>query len=199
MRHLWFGGTFNPIHYGHLICAAAVAERAAFDRVILVPSFLPPHKLNPADLAAATDRLLMCRLAVSGSERFEVDDLELKRTGPSFTLETARMLAKRTSSPRPIHWLIGADTLPQLLSWHEPERLLEEVQFVVMARPGTTIDWNALPARLSALRENLVEAPLIDISATDIRRRVAAGRSIDYLTPPAVCRYIHDRGLYVRA
>jgi len=194
MPVLYFGGSFNPIHHGHLICARAVAEARGCDRVVLVPSALPPHKPDSADLAAPRDRLIMCQSAVSGSELFRVSDLELNRAGPSYTIETVRELSR--SEPGKVHWLIGADMLMYLPKWHRPLELIWEAELVVMARPGWTIDWQALPAEYRYLQKNVTEAPLIDIRASEIRKRVAAGTSIEYLTPPAVCRYIADRSLY---
>lgn len=197
MKRLCFGGSFNPIHHGHLLIARAVAEAAGYDRVVLIPSAQPPHKPGAADLAPAVDRLAMCRLAVETTEAsglFEVNDLELGRRGPSYTIDTARELTRRGFDA--VHWLIGGDTLPLLGSWHEPDALLREVHFVVVARPGWQIDWTAVPTDYLPLGQNVVTAPLIEISATDIRRRAAAGKSIDYLTPPAVVRYIRERGVY---
>src|SRR5215204_3176269 len=95
MRRLCFGGSFNPIHHGHLICARAAAEAAGFERVVLIPSALPPHKLDDTELASSTDRLAMCRLAVEGDPWFEVEDIELIRKGPSYTIDTARELRRR--------------------------------------------------------------------------------------------------------
>lgn len=194
MAELYFGGSFNPIHHGHLICSRAVAEARGFERVILMPTFLPPHKPGSADLAEARDRRKMCQLATSGSPLFEVSDVEIARGGPSYTLDTARQLAQTHGGK--IHWLIGADMLLYLPKWHRPLELLAEVHFVIMARPGWSIDWQTLPSEYRHLKANVVEAPRIDISASDVRRRIAARQSIDYLTPPAVCRYIHDRSLY---
>ena len=194
MDRLCFGGSFNPIHHGHLIIARAVAEAAGYHRVVLIPSAQPPHKPGAADLAPAADRLAMCRLAVEGSDLFEVNDLELRRHGPSYTIDTARALTQQGF--KAVHWLVGGDTLPLLPTWHEPEALLREVHFVVVARPGWQIDWAAVPPAYLPLRQNVVTAPLIEISATDIRRRAAAGRPIDYLTPPGVVRYIYERGVY---
>ena len=145
-------------------------------------------------MASAGHRLAMCRLAVQGDPLFEVDDLELTRSGPSYTIETARQLRRRGWND--VHWLIGADTVPLLPDWHEPDALLQEVTFVVMARPGHVLDWPMLPAYLQALANNVVAAPLIEISASDIRRRLAAGRPIRYLTPPPVEEYIARNGLY---
>ena len=197
MKRLCFGGSFNPIHHGHLLIARAAAEAAGYDRVVLIPSAQPPHKPGAADLAPAADRLAMCRLAAEtaeASDLFEVNDLELRRHGPSYTIDTARELTRQGFGV--VHWLIGTDTLPLLRTWHEPDALLREVHFVVVARPGWQTDWTAVQPAYLPLRQNVVTAPLIEISATDIRRRVAAGKSIDYLTPPAVVRYIRERGVY---
>lgn len=191
---LYFGGSFNPIHHGHLICARAVAEAGGYGRIVLVPTGQPPHKPISPDLARGADRLEMCQLATAGSPLFEVNSSELSRPGPSYTIDTIRALA--AASTRPVHWLIGADMLLYLPKWHRAAELLQEVHFVVMARPGWALDWSLLPLEFRSLKANVVGAPMIDISATDIRRRVAAGLSIDYLTPPTVCNYIRERGLY---
>jgi nicotinate-nucleotide adenylyltransferase len=136
----------------------------------------------------------MCRLAVGGSSLFEVSDIEFEREGPSYTIDTARELGQL--GWQKINWLIGADMLIYLPKWHQIDQLLQEVTFVVMARPGFAIDWEALPPQFQSLRQNVVPAPLIDISASDIRKRVGAGLSVDYLTPEPVCQYIRDHGLY---
>ena len=194
MARLWFGGSFNPIHYGHLLCARAVAEARGFEKVVLVPTCQPPHKPANAEIASPEHRLAMCRLAVEGSNLFEVDDLELHRKGPSYTIDTVRDLRRR-GDPE-VHWLIGADMLRILPLWHESEALLAETRFIIIARPGWSMDWNLLPLPFRSLQSQVVTAPLIEIGATDIRRRVAEGKSIDYLTPPAVCRYIANHGLH---
>jgi nicotinate-nucleotide adenylyltransferase len=197
MRTLWFGGSFNPIHSGHLICARAVAESAGFDRVVLVPSRQPPHKPGDTTLAAAEDRLAMCRLAVAGDERFEVDDLELHREGPSYTIDTVRELKGRGHGE--ISWLIGADMAVSLPRWHDPAGLLSEVNFVLMARPGWVMDWEALPMEMHKFKSNVVEAPLLQISSTGLRERLWSGKSIRYLTADGVVDYIARRGLYTRS
>jgi nicotinate-nucleotide adenylyltransferase len=193
---LCFGGSFNPIHHGHLIVATAVAEAAGFGRVLLIPSAQPPHKPD-AKLASADDRLQMIRLAIAESQLFDCDDLEIRRGGASYTVDTARALKQRGWTE--VHWLIGADMLPTLLTWREPAALLQAVRFVVAERPGHSLDWQALPPELAALRPNLVAAPRIDISSSLIRSRVGAGRAIDFLTPPAVVKFIHEKGLYKSA
>lgn len=194
MTRLWFGGSFNPIHHGHLICARAVAEARGFDKVVLVPSYQPPHKALSQDIAPAEDRLAMCRLATAGSGLFDVEDLEIRRGGPSFTIDTVRELKRRGNSQ--VHWLVGADMARILPQWHEPAALLAETRLVLMARPGWTMDWAELPPAHRELQRDVVTAPLIQISATEIRARVGAGRSIEYLAPEAVVRYIAERELY---
>lgn len=203
MPVLCFGGSFNPIHYGHLGVARSVAALRGFERVRLIVSADPPHKLRqsgrPLDLAPAKERLIMCRIAVTGDSLFQVDDLELQRPGPSYTLDTVRELRRRDriSRDESVYWLIGADSLVQLPTWHQAPVLLEEVEFVVIARPGFAIDWSSLPDSVRRLQSNVVEAPLLDVSATEIRQRVRAGEPIEELTPPSVANYIHDHRLYL--
>jgi nicotinate-nucleotide adenylyltransferase len=195
MRRLCFGGSFNPIHHGHLICARAVAEKAGFDRIVLIPSAQPPHKPQTSGIAPAEHRLAMCQLAARQQPGlFEVDDLELSRAGRSFTLDTVGQLKAR-GWPE-VNWLIGGDMLLHLPKWHEPEQLLKAANFIIMGRPGWSIDWEKLPAVYRGLERNVVAAPLIDLSATEVRQRVAEGRSIEYLCPPGVVEYIQAHGLY---
>ncbi|HEY8667474.1 MAG TPA: nicotinate (nicotinamide) nucleotide adenylyltransferase [Tepidisphaeraceae bacterium] len=194
LRKLCFGGSFNPIHHGHLICARAVVEAAGFDKIVLIPSANPPHKPASTDLADAHHRRAMCRLAIADDNFFEIEELELQRTGPSYTIDTVRQLISQ--GWKEVYWLIGADMAKILPQWHQAESLLRETQFVLMARPGSEIDWQALPPAFRSLRQQVVPAPLIDISATEIRRRIAHGQSIRYLTPPAVEQYIRDQRLY---
>jgi nicotinate-nucleotide adenylyltransferase len=196
LKTLCLGGSFNPIHHGHLICARAAAESSGFDRILLIPSSQPPHKPGNTELAPAAHRLAMTRAAVAGNTLFDIDGQEIARSGPSFTIDTVRTL-KRDGMKR-VNWLIGADLLPQLQTWHEPEALLEEADFWVMQRPGSEIDWASLAPPLRALRERLLVAPMIDISGTDIRRRVSRGQSIDFLTPGPVIAYIEEHKLYAQ-
>jgi nicotinate-nucleotide adenylyltransferase len=198
MPSLYFGGSFNPIHHGHLRCAQAVAAKAGYDRVVLIPGGRPPHKPDNLQLASPQDRLAMCRLAVSerdgASPTFEVSDIETRRTGPSYTIDTAQEL--RDAGETDVHWLIGADMLMLLPKWHRPLDLLRDIYFVVMARPGWTMDWDALPPEFRHLKHHVVAAPVIDISSTDIRRRVRQNLPIDHLVPPSVARYIDEHKLY---
>jgi nicotinate-nucleotide adenylyltransferase len=194
MSTLCFGGSFNPIHNGHLTCARTVATELDFRRVLLIPSGLPPHKPAAADLAAAEHRLAMCRIVASADSLFHVTDLEIRRRGPSYTIDTVRQLEREGLTK--VNWLIGADMLNFLPMWHEPNQLLKEVNFIVIARPGFAFEWASLPEEFQVLREHVVEAPLVDISATDIRRRVRAGESIAGLVPEGVAAYIDQHQLY---
>jgi nicotinate-nucleotide adenylyltransferase len=193
-RKVCLGGSFNPIHHGHLLCARAAAEALGIKKVVLIPAAVSPHKIEDKSRAPAADRLEMCRLAIQGSPDFELDDREISRPGPSYTIDTVRQL--RQAGWKEVIWLIGADLLSSLPKWHESDALLAEVRFVLMARPGWSFDVSALPPKFAALVQNVVEVPQIDIASTDIRRRVRLGLPIDFLTPPAVVRYIQDRGLY---
>jgi nicotinate-nucleotide adenylyltransferase len=198
MPALHFGGSFNPIHHGHLRCAEAVAKQAGYDRVVLVPSARPPHKPDKAELASVEDRLAMCRLAIDerggGTPTFEVFDIETRHDGPSYTLDTVQAL--RAAGETDVHWLIGADMLLYLPKWHRPLDLLREVHFLVMARPGWTINWDALPPEFRHLKDHVVPTPVIDISSTDIRRRVRQNLPIEHLVPLSVARYIDAHQLY---
>ncbi len=194
MRKLCLGGSFNPIHHGHLLCGLAAAERLGFDQLVLIPSGVPPLKQGAADLASAADRFAMCRLAAAGVAAIEVDAIELERPLPSFTIDTARQLRQRGSEK--VSWLIGADALEYLPHWHELPALLREVNFIVMARPGWTIDWQKLPVNVRQLENCMVQVPQIQISATQIRMRVKDQLPIDFMTPPAVSDYIREHDLY---
>ncbi len=194
MAKLCLGGSFNPIHYGHLICARAAAEAMGADGVLLIPTAVPPHKREDMEIASPLHRLEMCRRAVQHNAFFDVDDREIRRGGPSFTILTVRELHSQ-GWPR-VPWLIGADMLNTLPNWHEAQSLLTEAQFVVMARPGWTLDWNSLPPAYAKLKEGVVLVPQIDISATDIRQRVKNNRPIDFLTPPEVVKYVLEHNLY---
>lgn len=201
MPSLYFGGSFNPVHHGHLRCAEAVAAQAGYDRVVLIPSARPPHKPNSPDLAPAADRLAMCRLAIterarasSASPVFEVSDIETRRSGPSYTIDTVAEL--RAAGEREVSWLIGADMLMHLPHWHRPLDLLRDAHFVITARPGWGIDWSALPPEYRHLKDRVVPAPLLDISSTEVRHRVRQNLPIDHLVPPSVARYIEERQLY---
>lgn len=197
-----YGGTFDPVHHGHLIAARAVAEARGYRRVLLLPAARPPHKAAAG--ASATHRLAMLRLAVEGEPLFEVNDVELRRQGPSFTCDT--LCALRAEHPEvEIHLIIGTDMLRDLPRWHRAKDVVEAARIVVAARPplhsGVGEVLRSLADTLgedaaSRIAENVLPTPMIDISATDIRRRVAEGRSIRFLVPEAVRAYVEAEGLY---
>jgi len=197
MRTGVFGGTFDPIHVGHLILAEQCREQGQLDQVLFVPAAQPPHKPRP--LAPFAQRVEMLQLAVSGNSAFQVDEIESERTGPSFTADTLEELQRRRPGDE-LFLIIGADTLRDLPTWYQPARILQRATLLVVARP----DWpapalegfrGALPDGVS-LRYQSVEAPQIGIASRDLRRRLAEERSVRYQLPRAVEAYIHDKGLY---
>jgi nicotinate-nucleotide adenylyltransferase len=212
-----FGGTFNPIHLGHLRAAEQVAEQLALGRVLFVPSGTPPHKRDEP-LAPAGLRLAWVRRAVAGNKRFEVDPLEVERGGPSFSIDTLRAIAARVAPQKPV-FVIGCDALADLASWREPGAVLECAHLAVMARraeggaaargglaehfPAALRDAIELePGGLSAHHRRAdtwirwLEIEALPISATDVRARLRAGRSIRYLVPDAVHDEIVASGAY---
>jgi nicotinate-nucleotide adenylyltransferase len=185
-----FGGTFDPIHVGHLILAELVGEAEELAEVLFVPAGRPPHKAGLAS-ASAEDRLRMVELAVAGNPRFAVSTIELTTPGPSFTIDTVRRL-KAAGSER-LALILGSDSLVELGTWREPEALVRECELLVVARPGADLE-NA-PAEFRA-RARVIPAPQIDIASRTIRARVARGQSIRYWVPDLVREYIVRRALY---
>jgi nicotinate-nucleotide adenylyltransferase len=196
-----FGGSFNPIHNGHLIAVRSVAEQIGAARVVFIPSAQPPHK-PPADLAEAADRLEMVRRAIAGEDAWEASDCELRRRGPSYTIDTVLGFRNELGGASELCWVIGADSLTELASWYRVEELVDICRIVTAARPGwERPDLGVLRVRLddsqiARLAAGILDTPRIDISATDIRRRVREGRSIRYLVPDGVREYVRERGLY---
>ncbi|MBC7185565.1 MAG: nicotinate-nucleotide adenylyltransferase [Calditrichaeota bacterium] len=193
MRLGLFGGTFDPIHLAHLILADWVREEEKLDRVLFVPADTPPHKVHRS-LSPAWQRLAMVRLATAGCPYFEVSDLEMRRGGISYTVDT--VLAVREIyglGSDQLFLIIGSDSLHEMDTWREPERIFAECQVVVVPRPG--YDPAEAPPRFAA-KARLSRAPLVEISSSQIRERVCAGKSIRYLVPSSVERFIKEQGLY---
>lgn len=193
---LCLGGSFNPLHNGHLACAKAAAIQRGLPHVCLVPSAQPPHKVRHNDMASAADRLKMCQLAAAEEPLLRVSDIEVARGGPSYTFDTVTQF--RAMGYRRVEWLIGADMLACLPKWHRAGELIQIATILIMARPGVELNWDALPSEFQSLRSNRVDTPLLDISATEIRRRIRAGEPFDHWVPLAVARYIRQAGLYSR-
>lgn len=182
-----FGGSFDPVHHGHLIVARAAREQLGLDEVRFIPAREQPFKRGTHG-APAEARLAMLQLAVAGEPGFAVEPIELGRPGPSYTVDTLAALAAREPGRRFI-LLLGADAARELDQWHEAGRIAALARVAVLTRPGA-----AAPS--SPLITDTVAVPAVDISATDVRRRVAAGRSIRYLVPDRVADYVAAHGLY---
>ncbi len=200
MRVGILGGTFDPVHLGHLIIAEQAREQAALDAVWFIPAPRPPHK-DPAELTRFDYRVEMLQLALAGNPAFRVDDLERHRCGPSYTADTLAELAQKHPNHE-FFLILGADALNDLPDWHEPGRILQQAGLLVASRPGHALPSEAdlrtrLGLALSApLRLQTISVPHIDISSRDLRARAGAGRSLRYLLPRAVECYILDKRLY---
>jgi len=190
------GGTFNPPHVAHLVCARAALEQLGLDRVALVPVAAPPHKPLPDDPGPEV-RLELCRRAAAGEERLEVSDIEVRRGGPSYTVATLEEIHARRPEDE-LTFIAGGDMAASLPEWREPERVLELARFAVAEREGA--ERTEIERRTAGLsgRERIVffEMPRLEVSSSEVRARVAAGRPIDELVPAAVAAYIDERGLY---
>jgi nicotinate-nucleotide adenylyltransferase len=190
------GGTFNPPHLGHLICGQAALEALDLERVVLMPVSVPPHKEAPED-PGGEHRLEMCRLAVAKDERLAVSRLELDRPGPSYTADTLRAIHESAPGDD-LTFIVGGDMAHSLPTWREPEVVLELATLAVAERSGTRR--TDIEQRLEPLagpdRIRFFDMPRIDISSSDVRRRVRDARAIRYLVPDEVARYIGSEGLY---
>ena len=198
-----FGGTFDPVHIAHLALAEEAAEALGLERVLFVPAGSPPHKPG-IDITPAADRLAMVELAIAGNDRFEASRLELDREGPSWTVDTLEALASRRVSDdsagvADLTLILSADAFMGLPSWHDPRRVLELARLAVAPRDGYPDAGSAFLAVHFpdlARRAVFLDGPRIRLSASALRDRAAAGRSLRYLVPDAVAAYIGDHGLY---
>ena len=185
------GGTFNPVHIGHLLIAQDALEQLELDGVTFIPCAAPPHKAAP-NLASGPHRLAMLRWAVRGQRAFRVDDIELRRGGVSYSVDTVTEL-KRRNPDTEFYFIIGADSLDELHRWKEIGRLAEMCEFVAVARPGCKLRRAYRQARC-----RLVQGHACDVASREIRERVARGAGIRYLVPETVLRYIARHKLYQR-
>lgn len=188
-----FGGTFDPIHNGHLAVAKSASQQIKASKVILIPARRSPHK-HQKPLATDDDRLAMLKLAVGSDNLFEASAIELNRGEPSYTIDTVRLLKQKMGQDCEFYWLLGADMLKDLMKWHKINELIDECNISVMNRGGfDKPNFDGLPEKL---RQNQIQTPLIDISSTEIRKRVADGLDISELVTPEVSAYIRKRKLY---
>jgi nicotinate-nucleotide adenylyltransferase len=188
MRRAILGGSFDPVHFGHLVVAERLRVREALDEIIFVPAYRSPHKRGT--VAPALHRLAMLRAAVRGNPAFRISDVELRRRGPSYTIDTVRDFAARWGE-RPV-LLLGGDALLDLHTWREADALLHEARIVVFARPGAA----AAAARAHALGVTYHADLLVPLASRDLRRLARTGASLRYQVPEAVRRYIEAHRLY---
>ncbi len=192
MKLAIMGGTFNPPHLGHLICAEEAYDHFKFDKMIFVPSARPPHK-DDTEIPDAQHRFKMTLLAIRDNPHFEVSRIELDRPGRSYSIETVREFKRKYGQNTQIYWIIGADSVLDMFIWKDVDELLSICNFVAINRPG--YDLSKADQRFLE-KVQLFKVTAVDISASEIRRRVWEGKSIRYLVPPDVENYIYENGLY---
>ncbi len=193
------GGTFDPVHLAHLITAEAALEQYRLDKVVFIPAGLPPHKQDHL-ITAAEHRYNLVTLAIASNPRFEASRVEIDREGPSYTVDTVEEMRRRLPRGAEIFFITGADAVLQVETWRSPGRLFELCQFIAAPRPGYPRPGvrNGLNRLERIFGHDILEVdiPALDISSSDLRQRVAEGRSIRYLVPEAVRAYIQEHGLY---
>ncbi|MGI6226889.1 MAG: nicotinate-nucleotide adenylyltransferase [Peptococcales bacterium] len=193
------GGTFDPIHYGHLVTAEAVRSEFDLEKVYFVPSGNPPHK-NPDLITDSQHRYLMTVLSITTNKYFETSQIEIHRTGKSYAYDTVKIFRENFPN-HVIYFITGADAIKEILTWHRVEELLDMCYFVAATRPGYDLEdlkkeeLKVLPQEYLE-RITIIEVPAMAISSTDIKRRVREGKPIKYLLPEAVEHYIYKKGLY---
>jgi len=193
------GGTFNPVHCGHLIVAEAVRESYSLDKVLFIPSGRPPHK-SVDEVIDAEQRYEMVRLALSSNSYFEASRIEIDRKGYSYTVNTLQTLQELYGTAVKLYFIIGADIIPELATWKEYRSVFKLCEFIAVLRPEHGSD--TFKADITKLNSdygniiNIAEAPLVKISSSDIRERCSAGKSVKYLVPEEVEQYIKTEGLY---
>lgn len=192
------GGTFDPIHLGHLATAESVREIFKLDEILFIPAARPPHKVNN-NVTAEVHRLMMTFLATKSNEKFQVSPMEILRDGLSYTLETVNELHKKFGASTELFFIIGADSLRDLPTWYHSRELVEKCHFIATTRPNVEVNFSDVKnffGKLGTEKIHQVTTPGIEISSTEIRRRVQAGLSIKYLVPEVVEEYIIKENLY---
>ena len=199
MRLGVFGGTFDPIHNGHLVAAEEVRARLNLHKVLFIPAGLPPHKLDH-DISPTRHRIAMLQLAIAPNPGFGLSRVDVDRHGPCYTVETLSLLHQEYGPGTELFFLMGMDSLAEILTWKDPERLIRLARIVVVGRPGFQADVDELDTVLPGAKERIqvVDTPQLEISSSDIQQRVREGLPIRYLVPEAVEAYIRKHGLYAR-
>ena len=192
------GGTFDPIHYGHLVIAEDARVYLNLERVLFVPAYQPPHKPD-RPYSAFEHRVRMTELAIANNPHFAISLIEARRSGPSYTVDTVRQLQVELGSEAELYFVMGMDSLCNILTWHEPSQLLTMCRIVVAGRAGYKADLPALEKALPGLSEKLelINTPELSISSTDLQQRVRHGLPIKYQLPANVERYIYEHKLYL--
>ncbi|MFP4687786.1 MAG: nicotinate-nucleotide adenylyltransferase [bacterium] len=190
VRTGFFGGTFNPIHHGHLIAAQLCLERLRLDRVLFVPTGIPPHKKQP--VTGAKLRLKMTELAVENNPAFEVNDIEINQNETSYTIHTLQQLKKKNSDSM-FYLIIGADEFTEFKSWHRWQEIIELVELAVINRPGYKLK---IPQDIENYKVHNVQMPNIEISSSKLRMRCRQGLKLDYFVPEKVLNFIRENELY---
>ena len=185
------GGTFDPVHHGHLVAASEVADRFSLDEVVFVPTGQPWQKAE-TPVTAAEDRYLMTVIATAANPQFLTSRVDIDRPGPTYTVDTLRDLRQAYGPAAELYFITGADALEKILSWREPSRMFGLARFIGVTRPGFELS----DAHLPEDSVTLVEVPAMAISSSDCRARVAAGKPVWYLVPDGVVQYIAKRRLY---
>lgn len=191
------GGTFDPIHHGHLVAAQEVLYQLRLDRVLFMPAGDPPHKPS-RPVSPAPHRVRMVELGTAGQAGFAVSRVDVDRPGPHYTVDTLQLLHQKWGPGTSLYFIEGTDSLADILTWYRPERLIELAELAVVERPGVALDLDELEQRLPGLRERIhwVRMPSLEISSTGLRARVREGRPISYLLPATVEAYVREQGLY---
>ncbi len=191
MKIGFMGGSFDPVHFGHLIAAQDALERGGLDRLVFVPAAQAPLKPGVVQVSAEA-RLAMVRAAVAGDGRFDVSDYEVRKGGVSYTIDTVRAMQVEFPDAE-LAWVIGADQVERLHLWKDIGELVKQVEFIVLARPG----WKAVErADIAGLRLRWCEGHQVELSSTEVRERVRAGWPVDFMIPHKTVEYIRENGLY---
>ncbi len=193
-----FGGTFDPIHMGHLIVAETIMDEFHLDKVVFIPAAVPPHKLDK-QISPAKHRYMMTMLATCSNPRFQVSDMEMHRQGPSYSRDTLAQLLEEHGRDTEFYFIVGADSVENLHTWNRIDELLTMCHFIGASRPGCMPDMEKIAQRFGSLAEKIhcLETPELEISSTEIRHRVGQKRTIRYIVPETVEQYIYKEKLYL--